>query len=428
MTELEALVKEFAFHVAAQSEAIMRARPGTGNKHAKQSSAALEKLRAHGTAGRDALAALLLHQRMDVRVAAAAFLLRHRTAEAKGVLEEAANGQGLSALEARVILQQWQEGTWALDAETRNEPAHAAEVHAAPETPQKQREAKRRPHPSQRLALPVSLRPHRALLEKALAPCILFEKEKGDAQSRGCRFGGLPLVPPGTQWPCSPEGPLHFLGQLDFAELATCRGAALPELPREGILAFFYDVENQAWGNAPQDSTLWRLVWTPSGADAVPLEPPKELMDWDRSILSPYRLVPSLGLSLPDFWDLRAPVAPDFWSDTQGDDLIELRQKLTGGEYVHQVGGHPTWVQDDARTEAQLVSHGLHLDSAEAWDTPEAEKLKPGATEWNLLWQVASDEELDFMWGSVGNLYFLIRDEDLRECRFERAWLILQCT
>jgi uncharacterized protein YwqG len=424
MTELEALVEEFAFNVAAQSDAIMRARPGTGNKHAKQSSAALEKLRAHGTAGRDALAALLLHSRVDVRVVAAAFLLRHRTAEAKAVLEEAAKGQGLSALEAKVVLEQWQEGTWTLDAEKRREPVHVDEVHAATE----QRVTKRRLLPSQPLVLPDSLRPHRALLEKALAPCILFDKENGDAHSRGCRFGGLPLVPPGTQWPCSPEGPLHFLGQLDFAELAACRGAVLPELPRDGILAFFYDVENQAWGNNPEDSSLWRLVWTPSGADAVPLEPPKELMDWDRSILSPYRLVPSLGFSLPDFWDRRAPVAPDFWSDTQGDDLIELREKLTGGEYVHQVGGHPTWVQDDARTEAQLVSHGVHLDSAEAWDTPEAEKLKPGATEWNLLWQVASDEELDFMWGSAGNLYFLIRDEDLRACRFERAWLILQCT
>jgi hypothetical protein len=35
------------------------------------------------------------HPRMEVRVMAATYLLRHRTAEAKAVLEEAAKGEGL---------------------------------------------------------------------------------------------------------------------------------------------------------------------------------------------------------------------------------------------------------------------------------------------------------------------------------------------
>lgn len=32
------------------------------------------------------------------------------------------------------------------------------------------------------------------------------------------------------------------------------------------------------------------------------------------------------------------------------------------------------------------------------------------------------------MWGDLGRLYFWIRDDDLAARRFEKAWLILQCT
>jgi uncharacterized protein YwqG len=31
------------------------------------------------------------------------------------------------------------------------------------------------------------------------------------------------------------------------------------------------------------------------------------------------------------------------------------------------------------------------------------------------------------MWADLGRVYFWIREEDLRERRFERAWAILQC-
>jgi len=114
---LEELVDEFAANVMAQSEAIMRGDAKTGNKHANRYIAALMKLRSAGDAGRDALAVLLKHPRADVRVKVAAFLLRYRTAEAKAVLEAAANGNGLSSLGATMTLKRWEDGTWNLDPE-----------------------------------------------------------------------------------------------------------------------------------------------------------------------------------------------------------------------------------------------------------------------------------------------------------------------
>jgi hypothetical protein len=112
---LEMLVEEFAQHTSAQTDAIFRGDAATGNKYARKRIAAFEKLRAHGDAGRDALAVLFTHPRMDVRVKAAAYLLRHRTAEAKAVLTEIAKGEGMAAFGAAEALKRWEEGTWALD-------------------------------------------------------------------------------------------------------------------------------------------------------------------------------------------------------------------------------------------------------------------------------------------------------------------------
>lgn len=113
--KLEQLVEEFAQNVSAQTDAILRGDPRTGNRHATRYVKAFKKLRQAGNSGRDALAVLLIHPRIDVRVAAAAYLLRHRTQEAQGVLAQAAAGEGLAALEAQQVLKNWQNGTWALD-------------------------------------------------------------------------------------------------------------------------------------------------------------------------------------------------------------------------------------------------------------------------------------------------------------------------
>jgi hypothetical protein len=115
--QLEELVEQFAQNVAAQTDAIRRGDAKTGNKHARQYTAALQELRAQGNAGRDALAVLLKHPRTDVRAMAAAFLLRYRTAEAKAVLEAAAKEGGIAAIGATMTLKRWEEGTWTLDPE-----------------------------------------------------------------------------------------------------------------------------------------------------------------------------------------------------------------------------------------------------------------------------------------------------------------------
>ena len=112
---LEELAEEFARNVSAQTDAIWDGDARTGNKHARRYVAAFKKLRNHGDAGRDALAALLDHPRMDVRVKAAIYLLSERPSQALPVLEEAAKSTGMIPFEASQVLKYWSEGTWSLD-------------------------------------------------------------------------------------------------------------------------------------------------------------------------------------------------------------------------------------------------------------------------------------------------------------------------
>ena len=109
------LVEEFADCVAAQSDAMAAGDARKGNAYAKRYVAAFKQLRERGDEGRDALAALLTHERADVRVMAAAFLLRHCGERARAVLETEAKGKGLVAFGAAQALERWADGTWALD-------------------------------------------------------------------------------------------------------------------------------------------------------------------------------------------------------------------------------------------------------------------------------------------------------------------------
>jgi len=107
------LVDEFAKHVRAQTKAVGRGDVAAGNRHAdKYFDAWLALKEEYGDAGRDGLAALLRHPDLRIRVMAAAFLLRHKTAEATRVLEEAAAAGDFAA---ELNLERWRNGTWTLD-------------------------------------------------------------------------------------------------------------------------------------------------------------------------------------------------------------------------------------------------------------------------------------------------------------------------
>jgi hypothetical protein len=115
--QVQEWVDEFAASVVGHHEAILKGDRRASNRFASRTGAAFQKLREVGDAGRDALASLFVHSRPDVRMAAAAYLLRHKTTDAVTILTQLAAGEGLAAFEAQQTLERWKEGTWSLDPE-----------------------------------------------------------------------------------------------------------------------------------------------------------------------------------------------------------------------------------------------------------------------------------------------------------------------
>ena len=90
--------------------------------------------------------------------------------------------------------------------------------------------------------------------------------------------------------------------------------------------------------------------------------------------------------------------------------------------------GWPDLVQGSIFEEAQYVTEGgMNLGGREGYDEELAAKLKPGARNWVLLFQMDSDDNADMMWGDLGTLYFTIKKDDLAARRFDRVWFSWQC-
>lgn len=114
---IQKLVDMFARAVIEQTEAMKRIDTRTGNRWARRGHRTFEELRQFGDRGRESLTQLFSHERADVRVMAACYLLRYRTKESLRVLRTESRGQGSIAFGASEALLRWNEGAWSLDPE-----------------------------------------------------------------------------------------------------------------------------------------------------------------------------------------------------------------------------------------------------------------------------------------------------------------------
>jgi uncharacterized protein YwqG len=280
-----------------------------------------------------------------------------------------------------------------------------------------------------------ALGPWQDKLRAMAAPCIIQQAVEDPIPDQGCRFGGEPVVPEGFAWPSSPFRPMHFVGQIDFAELAAIHGGLLPDLPRDGVFAFFADIEEiQGASYDPEHRHLWKTVYIPAGTRTIRMAPPPFVPTACYQEPPPACGIKShLSLSIPD----TSADDVDFMRElSDPEEVIHAYYELHRYYYYdlflardrqdHQVCGHGNWVQHDDRVTAQLASNGIKAGNPAAFKTPEAQALRPGAADWRLLWQIGSDEISAFYWNVDGALYIVIREQDLKAAAFDKCWVIVQ--
>jgi uncharacterized protein DUF1963 len=257
-----------------------------------------------------------------------------------------------------------------------------------------------------------------ALAETALA---LSAETGADLKLRvgASKIGGLPDLPRAMAWPTVGGRPLAFLAQLDLSEVSRhLEGSGLPE---EGLLSFFYDAAQQPDGYRPADRDGFRVFHSSGSSNRL------------------WRATPPPGLEPPPF-----PVRtlsfkteksyPDLGSyavrklalgASELEDYREFLAGLAQPSPDHRLLGHPEGTLSDVQSSSQFVSNGLDLSEGVGEDDARARALEPGSGDWRLLLKLDSDEKAGMDWGEGGQLYFMIRRQDLQAKNFKAVWLIL---
>lgn len=264
-----------------------------------------------------------------------------------------------------------------------------------------------------------------------------FVPAQGKLAVGASKFGGRPDVPADFIWPVFEtdtreddqvkERPLAFLAQFDCAQLAPLDPEGL--LPKEGVLSFFYELESQRWGYDPKDAGCARVFWFEG--PLAPAEFPAELEEDFRLPEMAARL--SGATDAPDFQDA-CPALEYPWTANDYRIFDQARREL-GMDYPanrSQLLGWPDIIQNNMTLQCELISRGYYLGGS--WEKIPLEERSalrtPSVRDWQLLFQLDTVENGDFelMFGDCGRIYFYIRREDLAQRRFDRVWLIQQCS
>lgn len=116
MKSIDIIISYFEKNIIAQSECIKNGDHQNSNKHGKKYIKAFEEIRKRGDEAREKLSWLLTHEREDVQVMTAAYLLRFKTAASMAVLQRISKEDiGLVSFEAGEAIKRWNEDNWSLD-------------------------------------------------------------------------------------------------------------------------------------------------------------------------------------------------------------------------------------------------------------------------------------------------------------------------
>jgi uncharacterized protein YwqG len=247
--------------------------------------------------------------------------------------------------------------------------------------------------------------------------CAFLEPANNTTLSK---IGGLPIASAKMVWPQYNGKSLSFLCQIDLTSLPTEFHSA--GLPSEGVLYFFYDQEQQAWGHNTDEIGSWRIIYESEERStlaqiAAPSDLGTEYVYKEKTVsFKTVTTLPSIGDEKLE----QVHLNPE-----QEENYATLTEALFGGSPMHHLLGYPQCIQNcDMENDCETVYQKVNNNKTEIPKCGELESLNE---EWVLLLQLDSDDDAGMMWGDAGMLYFWIRKCDLLNKKFENTWMILQC-
>jgi uncharacterized protein YwqG len=255
-------------------------------------------------------------------------------------------------------------------------------------------------------------------LDTLKKPAILIQASESRSFNK---IGGFPNLPDSTQWPLWKGEPLTFLCQIDLACLPN--DDSFPAYPKSGLLFFFNDKAQRAWGFDPNDLGSHKVIYIKGDPGSYNTTIPVQIDPG--SVYQEKYISFSKIQTYPDCSDER--IKRLNLNKSQLEKYLELCSSAFGSLPQHQFFGYQNPVQsNDMDLECQLVTHGLYCGNSSGYHDPRRKSLEPGRNQWTLLLQIDSEDENGMMWRDLGKLYYWIPKEDLKKGNFNNVWVILQ--
>lgn len=234
------------------------------------------------------------------------------------------------------------------------------------------------------------------------------------------KIGGQPDLPKHAEWFKEDNGrPLSFIAQINLTELASVN--EIKELPTSGVLYFFYSADQSAWGFDPKDKDKFKVFFYEGDVSNLERREFPATLD-EPARYNPCKLSFNMSASLPN-WD------QDYVAGRLNKGEMDKYFNITEEEGSNKLLGHADNIQNPMELECELVTNGLYCGDATGYNDPRAKVLEKNKDNWILLIQVDSNyKEAGMMWGDMGRLYFWIKKDDLKNKRFDKCWLISQCS
>ncbi len=277
----------------------------------------------------------------------------------------------------------------------------------------------------QEIELPKNLEIYRDKIEASIKPYLEIElKQSKRPRWWHSKFGGLPYLPKGYDYPKNNHGEyLYLLAQINFKQTPRLQG-----FPDRGILQFYIlpddtygmkfgsteSVENFREGillNAQQDN--FRVIYFPK----VCMNDDKLITDFSflPTIEEKDYLFPIEGSSTIDFTLQSSPIGINdykfniFSQDELSEDIYESLYEQYYDDFPHgghQIGGYPDFTQDDPRS-----------------------LLEDDEDPYILLFQMDTDgnDSIDIMWGDCGICNFFIKKSALEKLDFSQVLYNWDC-
>ena len=226
--------------------------------------------------------------------------------------------------------------------------------------------------------------------------------EETQLEQGATKFGGSPDFPAGYTWPERDGLPLPFVAQINLSEVAPYDRLRL--LPAQGMLYFFFDL-HAFFDSWPRRQSTWRVLYDSSALPALQRVAMPET-GAKRRHYRPSTVAFSTEITLPDYSQYDSTSVQRLGLSgllTNEEELayyaVQAQLAGTAGTTyhipLHRLLGHPDVVQWD-----------MHRD------------LEGAPTEWQLPFQVDSDDAPDTEWEDTGRLYYWMRTRDLAKRDF----------